>query len=83
MLATLSQTSIHELRAGAENMQITDRDFIESIRLSNDPREADYALALSGYSFGSKHAFEEHEKEELLDWIRMLQLAGSEDSVST
>lgn len=82
MLATFSNASSHELRAAAEAMKITAWNGTDSNKLLNDPREADYALALSGYSLGSAYALEEHSPEKLLTWIRMLQVAGSEHSVS-
>jgi len=85
MLATLSHTSSHELKYASSGMHFTGWNLTVQSRLPSNPREDDYALALLGYAYGTAYAGNPGEcspEQPLAVWIRMLQLAGSEHSVS-
>ena len=85
ILATLSHTSSHALQYASRATQFTGWNFIEQSRPPSNPREADFALSLSGYSHGNAYTGNPGEfppKQPLTVWIRMLELAGSEHSVS-
>lgn len=86
ILATLSHTSSHELKYASRAMQLTGWNPIERSRLPSNPREDDYSLALLGYAHGIKYTGNRGDfppDQPLAVWIRMLQLAGSEHSVSS
>lgn len=85
MLATLRHTSSYELKYASRAQQFLGWNPIAKSVLPSNPREDDYALALLGYSHGVAYTGNSGKclpEQSLAVWIRMVQIAGSEHSVS-
>jgi hypothetical protein len=83
MLATLRHTSSHELKYASR--ALLGWNPIPKSVLPSNPRESDYALALLGYSHGVAYTGSPGKslpEQPLAVWIQMVQVAGSELSVS-
>ena len=85
VLAILNHTSNCNLRRATNILQQAGWSPNQKMHLQDNPLKANYALALQGYSEGVTLAMRPKDsppERSLAVWVRMLQAAGDEHSVS-